>query len=140
MTEELKQLLEAVKNGELEKAQELAEQLEPPEHRNKEIQEMLAIYSYLTGVVFEKDYTKHKNYNEILEFCNKYIKRSSSYKEIYAEVHSIIDLLSDFGITGWVMLGLYILTVYRGQVITEVVLPHLQELGLYPLIPNICDS
>ena len=55
MNETVKQLIDLVKEGNLEEAQKVAASLLPPEHKSDQIQRWLATYSYITGIPIGQD-------------------------------------------------------------------------------------
>lgn len=135
MNEKVQQLIDAVKAENMEQAKEIATELEPTEF--DKYKEWFTGYSFVTGQLFGPDNVGEPTYNKALAFVKQIGPISEYGIENLANLMTILD--GKLHPAEDRLICLAVLYNYQ-DVILEVVLPHLQDLGLYPSTLDSSDS
>lgn len=133
MNAEVKKLINFVKDGNLEEAKKVADSLLPPEHKSDQIQRWLATYSYITGIPIGQDegYETTKEYQLAINFM-KQIGTPDNY-DLNFICTEVLWLMEDKAADADAQLILTSLFINNIDFIQRTLIPHLQDLGIYPI-------
>lgn len=139
MNDKVKQLIDLVKEGKLEEAQQVATELEPPVHKSELVKRWLATYSLVSERLYDVNVKGIENSEAFKEVIN-FMKNVDGASPINTtKIVIATDALSDCSSNELLLLSIYFFEQV-GDLIQQIVLPHLQVLGIYPSTQDASDN
>ena len=136
MNAQVQKLVDLILAGKVDEAKEVAASLQPPEHKQELYQKWLATYSGVMGVIFEDGYEKQEEYSIAINFMRQV---GTPDKYDLNKVFNFINMFNDASSAECKLMTLYAVR-YMLDFTQKVLLPHLQDLHLYPVAEDAFDS